>query len=77
MYNDINFKGYTVKELSDNLTKLLESGMGNRRVMVGPEDGDDGTKPVAFPIVGLEANTDPESSELDILWMYPGEDEWS
>lgn len=76
MYNDINDKGYTVKELSDNLAKLVESGMGDRMVMVGPVDGNDGTKATAIPVVGLEANTDPESSELDILWMYPGEDKW-
>ena len=76
MFSAIKEDGYTVQELLEFLTKFVEAGMGNRKVMVGPVDGDDGTKPVAIPIIGLEANTDSESSELDILWMYPGEDEW-
>ena len=50
--------------------------MGNRRIFVGPTGGESGNESIAFPVIGVEGNTDEESSELDILWVYPGDNEW-
>lgn len=75
MLHHINEGGYTVDELAEQLTKAQEAGMGKRRVYVGPTS-EPLALPSAIPIVGIEGTTDKDSSELDILWLYPGENEW-
>jgi hypothetical protein len=78
MLHDLNDKGYTVKELYEQLGLAIKEGMGERRIYVGPEN-DEKIKagPVALPITGIEGNTKEESeSESEILWLYPGENEW-
>jgi len=76
MLHDLNEKGYTVKELYKQLKLAMKEGMGDRRVYVGPQGGEELNEPTALPIIGVEGNTDKDSSELDILWLYPGDNEW-
>lgn len=73
--HNINESGYTVKQFASLLNKLIDidSGMGRRKLMIGPTDGEDGTKPIALPVIGLEANSEYEQS---ICWIYPGENKW-
>jgi hypothetical protein len=73
-FNDYKENGYLVEELLNKLKKLVEIGMGGRKVIIGPTDGDDGTKPIAQPVIGIEANV--EGPESDICWLYPGFDCW-
>lgn len=76
MIHDLKEDGYTVLELSEKLRVAIELGMGERTIYIGPMGGKEGNESIALPVIGVEGNTDEDSSELDILWIYPGCDEW-
>ena len=77
MLHDTKESGYTVQELADKLQEAIKAGMGERIVYIGPTNIEKlKAGPIAVPVVGIEGNTDEDSAEIDILWIYPGEDEW-
>ena len=65
MLHDYKEEGYTVNELYEKLLLAKNEGMGDRTVYIGPTGGKEGNESIALPVIGIEGNTDEDSSELD------------